>query len=277
LKDIVTNSEDAVKKFDDIARASKLVGTQAENMALAYAGNEEAIQGQLDVMDELLKAAEEEADLMSENGSRFGVVSQAKIQSLQSQQSELQKIQEETQRAAEIEQAYLASGGAEIQAKAAAIETIDAAYDDAAGSILDFKNEESGVLDVQAYIDSMIAREQALADYQNAVAESGFTTEQKAALNDMGVESSAAFMQGYKTASPAQQKEMEKILTKMASDSSGQAVKAMDKAFEKPVKAKVDVSADISGAERDLQNLIKARTAIIKVDFRDRNGKPVPL
>ena len=49
----------------------------------------------------------------------------------------------------------------------------------------------------------------------------------------------------------------------------------MDKAFEKPVKAKVEVSADIADAERGLQNLIKARTAVIKVDFQDRNGKRV--
>jgi hypothetical protein len=275
LQEIITNSEEATKKFQDITRASKFLNTSVEQTALAYAGNKEAIEAQLDVLEDLIKAGEEETELMSENASRFGTVSVAKVESLKTQQAELQKIQEETEAAAAIEQAWLQSGGAEIQAKAAAIETIDAAYDDAAGSILDFKNEESGVLDVQAYIDSMIARETALADYQTAVAESGFSTEQKTALNDMGIEASAAWMQGYKQASPAQQKEMERILTKSASDSSGVAVKAMDKAFEKPVKAKVEVSADIADAERGLENLIRSRTAVIKVDFQDRNGKRV--
>jgi hypothetical protein len=275
LQEIITNSEEATKKFQDITRASKFLNTSVEQTALAYAGNKEAIEAQLDVLEDLIKAGEEETELMSENASRYGTASVAKVESLKTQQAELQKIQEETEAAAAIEQAWLDSGGAEIQAKAAAIETIDAAYDNAAGSILDFKNEESGVLDVQAYIDSMIAREQALADYQTAVAESGFTTEQKAALNDMGIEASAAWMQGYKQASPAQQKEMERILTKSASDSSGVAVKEMDKAFEKPVKAKVEVSADIADAERGLENLIRSRTAVIKVDFQDRNGKRV--
>jgi hypothetical protein len=275
LQEIITNSEDAAKKFQDITRASKFLNTSVEQTALAYAGNKEALEGQLDVLEDLIKAGEEETELMSENASRYGTTSVAKVESLKTQQAELQKIQEETEAAAAIEQAWLDSGGAEIQAKAAAIETIDAAYDNAAGSILDFKDEETGVLDVQAYIDSMAAREQALADYQTALAESGFSTEQKAALNDMGIEASAAWMEGYKKASPAQQAEMERILTKTASESSGVASKEIEKAFEKPVEAKVEAKVDMKMAQQDLDNLIKARTAVIKLDFRDRNGKPV--
>jgi hypothetical protein len=275
LQEIITNSEEATKKFQDITRASKFLNTSVEQTALAYAGNKEALEGQLDVLEDLIKAGEEETELMSENASRFGTVSVAKVESLKTQQAELQKIQEETEAAAAIEQAWLQSGGAEIQAKAAAIETIDAAYDDAAGSILDFKDEESGVLDVQAYIDSMVAREQALADYQTALAESGFSTEQKAALNDMGIEASAAWMEGYKKASPAQQKEMERILTKTASESSGVASKEIENAFKKPVKASVEVSADVAAAEKAIEKVIKDRSAIIKLDFQDRYGKRV--
>jgi hypothetical protein len=275
LQEIITNSEEAAKKFQDITRASKFLNTSVEQTALAYAGNKEALEGQLDVLEDLIKAGEEETELMSENASRFGTTSVAKVESLKTQQAELQKIQEETEAAAAIEQAWLQSGGAEIQAKAAAIETIDAAYDDAAGSILDFKDEESGVLDVQAYIDSMVAREQALADYQTALAESGFSTEQKAALNDMGIEASAAWMDGYKKASPAQQKEMERILTKTASESSGVASKEIENAFKKPVKASVEVTADVAAAEKAIEKVIKDRSAIIKLDFRDRNGKRV--
>jgi len=275
LQEIITNSEEATKKFQDITRASKFLNTSVEQTALAYAGNKEALEGQLDVLEDLIKAGEEETELMSENASRYGTASVAKVESLKTQQAELQKIQEETEAAAAIEQAWLDSGGAEIQAKAAAIETIDAAYDNAAGSILDFKNEESGVLDVQAYIDSMLAREQALADYQTALAESGFSTEQKAALNDMGIEASAAWMEGYKKASPAQQKEMERILTKTASESSGVASKEIENAFKKPVKASVEVTADVAAAEKAIDKVIKDRSAIIKIDFQDRYGKRV--
>ena len=275
LQEIITNSEDAAKKFQDITRASKFLNTSVEQTALAYAGNKEALEGQLDVLDELIEAGEEETKLMSENASRFGTTSVAKVESLKTQQAELQKIQKETEAAAAIEQAWLDSGGAEIQAKAAAIETIDAAYDNAASSILNFKDQETGILDVQAYIDSMVAREKALADYQTAVAESGFSTEQKAALNEMGIESSAAFMQGYKDASPAQQKEMERILSNMASESSGVAVKEMEKAFEKPVEAKVEAVAETAAAEKALEQVIRDRSTKIRVDFVDRYGRAI--
>jgi hypothetical protein len=275
LQEIITNSEEATKKFQDITRASKFLNTSVEQTALAYAGNKEALEGQLDVLDDLIKAGEEETKLMSENASRFGTVSVAKLDSLKAQQSELQKVQKETETAAAIEQAWLASGGAEIQAKAAAIETIDSAYDNAASSILNFKDQETGILDVQAYIDSMVAREKALGDYQTALAESGFTTEQKAALNDMGIEASAAWMEGYRNASPTQQREMERILSEMASESSGKAVKAMEKAFEKPVEAKVEAVADTEGAERALNNLIQNRKARIAVEFTDRYGRAI--
>jgi hypothetical protein len=276
LQEIITNSEDAAKKFQDITRASKFLNTSVEQTALAYAGNKEALDGQLGVLEDLIKAGEEETELMSENASRFGTTSVAKVESLKTQQAELQKIQEETEAAAAIEQAWLDSGGAEIEAKAAAIGIIDAAYDEAASSISDFKDEESGIIDVQAYIDSMLAREKALQDYQTAVAESGFSTEQKQALNDMGIEASADFMAGYKQASPAQQKEMEKILTNMASESSGEAVDAMNKAFEKPVEAKIQAIAETKEAEKALEEIIKDRSAKIKIDFVDaRTGRSI--
>jgi hypothetical protein len=268
---IVSDADDAPKKFKDIQKEAQYTGLDVNKLAAAYAGS-------ADALDEVIKSAQEaykaEQDLVVINGESQEVISEKEI-ALQGVIQALIGVQGQAKTAKEIEEAYYAVGGGEAAAKREAIESINAAYDDAAGSILDFKNEESGVLDVQAYIDSMVAREQALADYQDAVAESGFTTEQKAALNDMGIEASAAWMQGYKQASPAQQKEMEKILTKMASDSSGQAVKSMEKAFEKPVEAKVEAKVDMKMAQQDLDNLIKARSAIIKLDFRDRNGKKI--
>jgi hypothetical protein len=275
LADIITNSDEAVKKFLDIEKAVDKVGGSAEDLAVAYAGNEKALENQLEIIQDLIDEQNEQALNAVDNGARETTVQNEKIELLQAQQTELQGIQKEIQDAAAVEQAWLSAGGAEFQAKSEAIGIIDAAYDEAASSISDFKDEESGIIDVQAYIDSMAARQKALQDYQAAVAESGFSTEQKQALNDMGVEAAADFMAGYKQASPAQQKEMQTILTNMASESSGVAVKEMEKAFEKPVEAKVEAKVDMKMAQQDLDNLIKARTAVIKLDFRDRNGKKI--
>lgn len=275
LQAIVTNSDDAVKKFSDIERASKFVGNSAEDLALAYAGQADALEGQLDVIQDLIDKEQEQTDKQAENGSRFAAIGQAKVGTLKQQQEELLKVQKETEAAAAIEEAYLAAGGAEAQAKADAIGLINAAYDDVVGSVTDFINAESGVLDVDAYLAAIDAREKALDEYQTALAKSGLSTDQKEALNAMGVDAAAAWLKGYESATPEQQRKLKKSLTEAAKENSGVARGQIEQAFEKPIDAKVKVEADTSAAQRDLENLIKARTQIIKVEFQDRYGKRV--
>lgn len=268
LRLILGNADDAPKKFKDIQDAAEKTGLKASTLALAYAGNEDAINSMVDAAEKAYKPIAEQANAL---GVAVGEQGEAYADIV----VELKNVQKETEMAQKIEQEYLASGGAEIEAKKAAIDTINQAYDDAAGSILDFKNEETGVLDVQAYIDSMTARQEALTNYQTSLANSKFTTEQKEALNSMGLEAASAWMAGYESATPEQKKQMEKFLTESAKDTSGVAKGEIDKAFKKPIEAKVEVKADMSMAQQDLDNLVKARTAIIKLDFQDRFGKRV--
>jgi len=275
LQGIVSNSDDAVKKFSDLQRAAKFVGNSAEDLAIAYAGQADALEGQLNVLDDLITKEQEVTDAQAENGSRFAAVTQGKVATLEKQREELERIQEETENAAAIEQAWLKSGGAEIQAKNEAIATINQAYDDAFGAVEDFLNEETGILDVEAYLQAIDARKSALDDYQTALATSGLSTEQKSALNELGVDAAAAWLKGYQSATPEQQKRLKQSLTEAAKENSGVARKAIDDAFKKPVEAEVKVKADTEAARRDLENLIKARSAIIKVDFQDRYGKRV--
>jgi hypothetical protein len=278
LQGIITNSDDAVKKFKDIDRAVQFVGGSAEELALAYAGSEKALENQLDVTEKLLKEAEKESELLSENASRFGTVSEAKVQSLQKQQEELQKVQEETERAAEIEQTWLASGGAEFLAKQEAINQIDAAYDDAVYGIDNFLNAETGIYDLDAFAQSIRDREQLLLDYQNLLAESGLTTEQKAALNEYGVEQAAAILKGLKDPNVSQQTKdtIKKGLGEASKEGSGVAQKELQNAFKDPVQAKIEAIAETAAAEKALENVIRERSAKIKIDFIDaRTGKRV--
>lgn len=268
LKLILSNADDAPKKFKDIEKAAEKTGLKASTLALAYAGNEDAINSMVDAAEKAYKPIAEQANAL---GVAVGEQGEAYADIV----TELKKVQEETAMAQKIEEEYLASGGAEIEAKKAAIETINTAYDKAVGSILDFKNEETGVLDVQAYIDAMTARQEALTNYQTSLANSKFTTEQKDALNEMGLEAASAWMAGYESATPEQKKQMEKFLTESAKDTSGVAKSEIDKAFKKPIEAKVEAKADTEMAQKDLDNLIKARTAVIKLDFQDRYGKRV--
>lgn len=275
LQAIVSNSDDAVKKFKDIERASKFVGTSAEDLALAYAGQSDALEGQLEVIQDLIDKEQEQVDKQAEHGSRFGAIGEAKVGTLKQQQEELKKVQEETEAAAAIEEAYLASGGAEAQAKADAIAGINQAYDDVVGSVTDFLDEETGILNVEEYLAAIDARKQALEDYQTALAESGLSTDQKDALNAMGADAAAAWLKGYQSATPEQQRKLKQSLTEASKDNSGVVRGTIEKAFEKPIEAQVKAKAYTQGAQEDLDNLIKARTAIIKVDFQDRYGKKV--
>lgn len=131
------------------------------------------------------------------------------------------------------------------------------------------------MLDVEAYLAAIDAREKALDEYQTALAKSGLSTDQKEALNAMGVDAAAAWLKGYESATPEQQRKLKKSLTEAAKENSGVARGQIEQAFEKPIDAKVKVDADVTKAQQDLENLIKARSAVIKVDFQDRYGKRV--
>lgn len=274
LEGIITNADDAAVKVDDLRKLTKKYGDQVPSVAefaTAYAGNADAIESVTEQLEAAIKA-EEDKTFKTKAGAD---ASREKQEAYQGEIDKLQGIQEEAELAAQIEEEWLAAGGAEAQAKADAIGTINAAYDDVVGSILDYKDEETGLLDIQAFIDAIKARQDQLKQYQTDLASMGLTTEQKAALDDMGIEAASAYLEGIKTGTPEQAKFLKESLTEAAKDSSGVAKKEIEKAFEKPTEAKVKAVADTEMAQKDLDNLIKARTAVIKVDFQDRNGKRV--
>lgn len=274
LQGIITNADDAAVKVDDLRKLTKKYGDAVPSVAefaTAYAGNADAIKSVTKELEAAIKA-EKEKEFRTAAGARASAEKQA---AYQGEIDKLKSIQEETELAAQIEADWLASGGAEIQAKADAVSQINDAYDEVVGSVTDFINAESGVLDVDAYLAAIDAREKALDEYQTTLAKSGLSTEQKEALNAMGVDAASAWLKGYQSATPEQQAKLKKSLTEASKENSGVARSSIEKAFEKPVEAKVDVKADTAAAQRDLDNLIKARTAIIRVDFRDRNGKRV--
>jgi hypothetical protein len=271
LKLIISSSEEATKKFRDIQLQSKLNATDANRMAVAYAGNEKAIESQLEVLEELIEAEKEQTDT-----TQTVLSNEIKRKALIEQQNELKKVQTEIEKAREIEQTWLNSGGAEFIAKEEAIAQIDAAYDEAVYGIDGFLNAETGIYDLEAFAQSIRDREKLLLDYQNALAESDLTTEQKSALNQYGVEQASAILQGLKDPNVSQQTKdtIKKGLKEASKEGSGVAQEEIKKAFKEPVQAEVKVMADTEAARRDLDNLIKARTAVIKLDLRDRNGKP---
>lgn len=274
LKLIISNADDAPKKLEEIQKLAKDFPDLADDistMAVAFAGNEDATKAMIKQLDEAAKAERAYADNVAEGDTYH----ESRAQTLEKEKAKLEQVQKATEDAARIEQEWLASGGAESQAKADAIGVINAAYDEAVYAVDNFKNAETGIYDLDAYAQSIRDREQLLIDYQTSLAESGLTTDQKAALNEMGVEQANAILKGLKDpgVSDETKKTIKNGLKTASQEGSGVAKKEIEDAFKKPVSAQVKVDADTSAAQRDLDNLIKARTAVIKVEFQDRNGK----
>lgn len=275
LEGIITNADDAAVKIDDLRKLTDKYGDQVPDVAefaMAYAGNADAIESVTEQLEAAIKA-EEDKTFKTKAGAE---ASKEKQEAYQGEIDKLKGIQEEAELAAQIEEEWLAAGGAEAEAKAAAIDTINTAYDDVVGSILDFKDKETGLLDTQAFIDSIKARQDQLKQYQTDLASAGLTTEQKQALDDMGIEAASAYLEGIKSGTPEQAEFLKESLTEAAKDSSGVAKKEIEKAFEKPTEAKVEAVADTEQAKKTLDALIKDRTAKIQVKYVDRYGKEVP-
>jgi hypothetical protein len=280
FKEIAVNSDDARRGFKDIKEEAEDLGLEVGALATAYAGGTEELESQLGALDDLLKAERDNQKASFEGTKEFDKNSAQKITDIIEQQVELGKVADEIKLAQEAEEAWLKTGGAEMLAKADAIDTINASYDEAVYAVDDFKDAESGIYDLDAYAQSIRDREQLLMDYQTSLAESGLTTEQKTALNEMGIEQAQAILNGLKNPGVSEEtkKTIKNGLKTASQEGSGVAKKEIEEAFKKPVDAKVKVIADTEAARVDLDNLIKARTAIIKVDFRDaRTGKQVAI
>jgi hypothetical protein len=277
LKDIITDSEDATKSLGEIEGLIKRYPNLSSNvseLAMAYSGNTDAIESSVEALDEEIDRLRDTETLNKQQNDTL----QRRIAELEGNRDALDEVAKSTDAAKQIEEDWLASGGAEIQARAAAISSIDAAYDEAVGSILDFKNEETGVLDIEAFVASIETRKAELAAYQEALATSGLTTEQKQALDDMGIEAASAYLDGIKSGTPEQARVLKESLTEAAKTSSGAAKGELDKAFSKPTEAEVKAELNAKAAQRDLNQFITnaERTPIkIRAQIVDREGRVV--
>lgn len=277
LQKIYTSADDAAKSLEEVQKQSDAVGVSTAKMARAYAGDEDALKDVIKATEQAITKERELADAATGTGKR-NAASDKRISDLQAYKAELQRTEEELNRAKAVEKEYLDQGGAEIEAKKNLYSTLNEAYDQAASSVTDFVNSETGVLDVEAYLASMDQRKQALLDYQASLAASGFTTEQKDTLNSMGADAAAAWMAGYEKASPDQQAKMKKILDEMATDTSGSAQNIVEATFATPVEGAVEVKVDdasLQAAKAAIASGIDSGTYKIKIQAVDRYGRVI--
>lgn len=276
LQGIVLNSEDATKSFKDIRLAAKLAGQDAGALATAYAGGTEALDDQIDAYDKLIEQQKAEK-VEGENGSAAAVTAyNLKLKALEDTKNGLVKVREEQQLAAEAEQAWLASGGNELIAKAEMVNAVNTSYDDLASSTTDFINAESGLFDTSAYITAMQERETALADYQKSLTTSGLSPEAQQFLNSQGIEAASQMLAGYKSSGPQAKAELDRIWKEASKTASGSVKTNLDGVVNEKRTAKITADVDTATAQANLDALTKKRIAQVQVDFIDRYGKKVP-
>ncbi len=279
LKDIITNADGAKKKFQDIEKlASKYPALAGDVglMAQAYAGNSDAL-------DLVLGKMRKERDAIQENGrwmldgTQAGARAYANLTTeMDAEIVSLEGITRGIERAAQIEKGWIESGGEAREARKEEIDAINQSYDDAAGSVENYVNKETGLFDTAAYIEAMKRREKALADYQTALATSGLSDEAKRFLNSQGAEAAATMLQGYASGDQATKDELNRIWTEAADDASGAAEDVIKKTFETPQEAKVSVDVDTATAEANLNRFLQNRKIQLQIELKDQFGRDVP-
>lgn len=278
LKELATETDQNKDNLRDISDSADATRTRFDRLAEAYAGNNEALTEQIELQKEVIRQAEAETEV---NGIAAGKSREAAALRRDNALvviEDLEKIQEQNKQAAESERLWLESGGPEMEAKAERIRAIDDAYDDAAGAVNDFIDEETGVFDTGAYIAAMQEREQAIKDYQTTLASSPLSPAAKAFLDSQGVEAAAQFLAGYKKATPKQQAELNRIWSEAGSENSGEYVDALQNGMPKTIQGpeivirEPNVEAVRANIQRRLNGLGPVRVDAVAYT---RNGEPV--
>jgi hypothetical protein len=276
LKEMATETDEAAVSLADLRDIADKSGNSYKDLAEAYAGSGENLDDLIRKTEEQ-KAALEESNKAEEVGlayrDRVGG-DDPRIDATQKYIEFLEEAKTAQEDAAESERLYAEANGPALEAKADLIRNVDEAYDDAAGGAEDFINEETGLFDVQGFIDAVAQRERSLRDYQETLATAALSPDARAFISSQGLESAATFMAGYKSATPAQQAELNRIWSEAGSTSSGSFSGSIQAGLDQAgYRGTVVLTPDMSAVERAINRVsntainiaVKATTPVNRV------------
>lgn len=278
LRDLAEQADEAEASLRDVRDIARLNGLEYRTLADAYAGNSDALSEMIGKLEQQRDLNKDAIDAQVAGAESLNLADAERFASTQRGIEQLKEQRDAIDAAAEAEKLWRDAGGPEIEAKAGHIASLNDAYDDAAGAVDDFLDEESGVFDVQKYIDAMAARTQALQDYQDNLATAGLSTEAQAFLNEQGAETAALMVQGYLDASPEQQKKLEEIWTEAGKTDSASYIAEVQKVFSNPLDAPTvnPLQIDTTQAETTLSTFInRQRTVRVDVEAFTPDGRAI--
>jgi hypothetical protein len=254
LKSLATSTEDGVTNLGDLKDAAKGSGSSFRDLAQAYAGNATDLDKLVRKNEKYLTQLQIESENIDQNAKKNDGLYASVMDKIAAQQDynkylgEAQKIAKE---AATAEENYLQSGGAAMEARAAAIETLQGGLDDAVAGYDEFKNAESGALDPAAYLAAIQARTDATANFSTNVSSIteayGLSIAESQAILDQGV-SFAPMLQSIIDSGLAPQ------FIDQIKKATGGGQEILDGA---PLTGTISVEADIEPAEKDTHDWAK--------------------
>lgn len=193
LKELATTSEEGKQNLADLYRDAQGSVTGFRRIAEAYAGNTEALEEYLEKEREQLEIFKQQRN---DPAITWNKELQAQIIERAKAQERIVTGLEDSAAAAEeaqvAEQAWLASSGPALEARATAIDTLQGELDEAIGTWGDYQDKETGALDPAGYIAAMDARMAATTNFNSNVQkiadEFGLSFEETQAILDQGVE-----------------------------------------------------------------------------------------
>jgi len=278
MKQLATETEDGVTNLSDLAQIANAAEESLGALATAYAGDSKGLRELVDQKKAQLKVEKETAKALADANGEMdagALAAQGKAQATQVYVEKLDAAAKGAEEAQKAEEDWLAAGGEEMLTKQAMVESINTAYDDAAGSVDDFVNEESKIFDVEAYLTAMHEREQALKNYQETLTTSGLSNEAMNFLNEQGVEAASKMLEGYQSSSPETKAELDRIWSEASKEASGSVQTELDKVIKKKQTATIGVDVETQQAIKDLEQITKDRAVKVTIDWRDKYGRPV--
>ncbi|MDH6181812.1 polyhydroxyalkanoate synthesis regulator phasin [Microbacteriaceae bacterium SG_E_30_P1] len=281
LRELATETEPGnnLKRLSEIADRGD---SSFRSLAQAYAGNGRELDRLIRKEEELKRQLEDQSTAIDTSTNAGAREYEQTIKLIAGKDEYLGKLREAkvaVDSAAEAEALYAQSGGPELERKAELVKLVNDAYDETASSVDDYRNAETGLFDVQAYIDAMNARTTALRDYQNNLATSGLTPEAKSFLNSQGAEAASSFLAGYLSASPEQREELNRIWSEAASENSGTYNTQLTGVFRNSAIVGPSVTLrepDAGAVTSSIQRQFDNRSVTLRVQTVDQYGRVIP-
>lgn len=261
LKGMALETDEGKKKLAEVVKEAKEVGVSVEGLAQAYAGSAEALD---EYGQKAADVATEERELarlggvMADSNSKSSKARQDQIRDYSKLIDGVSELKKEQEAAAEIEAAWIESGGAAMEARADRMEALQGELDGAIGKWSDYYDAETGATDPAAYLNAMQARIDATANFNTNVnrlaTDFGMSSAEVQAIIDQGVDF-APMLQSIIDSGMGD----EYVAQVRAAVGGGQ-----DIVNGNPLTATVDADADTSKAEGELDAAATDRDTTIK-------------